>query len=154
MTVPSKTMSARSERVRELGRFLITGLTNTVVGYVLFAGVQYLLGRYVTYIGSLLIAHLLSSLIAFVLYRKYVFRASGGVVGQFARFQTVYIVPLCVNILLLPVLVQLFAVNVYLAQACSTVVIAIGSYFAHKYFSFRPRVTKSSMAPDPTPRSR
>ena len=144
---------ARREQLTEIARCLVTGVSNTVIGYGLFAAVQYLIGHYVTYVGSLLIAHLLSSIIAFVLYRRFVFRASGSVLGQFWRFQTVYIVPLGINILLLPTLVQVFSVNVYLAQACSTVLIAIGSYFAHKYFSFRSRVTTPSTEPAPKPRS-
>lgn len=139
----------RSDRWRELGRFLVTGATNTIIGYLLFVAVQFLIGKQVTYIGSLLIAHLLASLVAFVLYRKFVFRASGNVIGQFLRFQTVYIVPLMVNVLLLPTLVVAFSLNVYLAQAVASVTIAAGSYFAHKYFSFRNRTTRTSMEPRP-----
>ena len=145
---------SRSDRFRELGRFLVTGVANTVVGYGMFVVVQFALGRYITYIGSLLVAHLLASLIAFVLYRRFVFRASGKIIQQFWRFQTVYIVPLGVNIVLLPTLVHAFSLNVYMAQAGATVLIAAGSYFAHKYFSFRERVTTASTEPDPTPKPR
>lgn len=134
-----------SERGREIFRFLVTGATNTIVGFLMFAAVQFLIGRYVTYIGSLLIGHLLTSLVAFALYRRFVFRATNGnVFGQFLRFQTVYIVPLAVNIVLLPILVQAFAINVYVAQGAATLLIAVGSYFAHRYFSFRERPTRPS----------
>lgn len=120
-------------------RFLLVGGLNTVVGYGLFVFVQALLGSRISYVGSLLIAHAFASFLAFVLYRRWVFRVRGNVVLGFLRFQLVYLVPLGANLLALPLLVEVGGMNVYLAQALIVIVSTIVSYFGHKFFSFRRR---------------
>lgn len=118
-------------------RFLLVGGLNTAVGYGLFALVQWSVGRWISYFASLLIAHLCASLLAFVLYRRLVFRVSGNVVIDFLRFQTVYLIPLASNLILLPILVAGLGWNVYLAQASIVIVTTVVSFLGHKYFSFR-----------------
>ena len=118
-------------------RFLLVGGLNTAVGYGLFALVQWSVGRWISYFASLLIAHLCASLLAFVLYRRFVFRVSGNVVVDFLRFQTVYLIPLAANLVVLPILVAGLGWNVYLAQASIVIVTTIVSFLGHKYFSFR-----------------
>jgi putative flippase GtrA len=120
-------------------RFLAIGGINTAVGYGTFALIQWSIGEFVGYIVSLLIAHLLTSLLAFSLYRVVVFRVHGRMVVDFLRFQVVYIVPLAANILALPLLVSVLNWNVYLAQAVIVVVSTVISFVGHKYFSFRRR---------------
>lgn len=125
---------AQDERLR----FLIVGGINTLVGYGTFALVQYLAGHVLSYFGSLLVAHLLASALAFVLYRRWVFRVAGGsTVLDFLRFQTVYLIPLGANAVALPLLVELANWSPYLAQAAIIMVSTVISYLGHKYFSFR-----------------
>lgn len=128
-------------------RFLAIGGINTAVGYGTFALIQWSIGEFVGYIVSLLIAHLLTSLLAFSLYRAVVFRVRGGVIVDFLRFQIVYIVPLAANILALPLLVSVLDWNVYLAQAVIVVVSTVVSFVGHKYFSFRRRRVAPSASP-------
>jgi len=123
----------RDDRVR----FLVIGGVNTVVGYGLFVFVQRLIGDHVSYFGSVLIAHLGASLLAFFLYRHWVFRVRGNLVVDFLRFQLVYVAPLLANLLALPFLVAVAGINVYLAQAMIVVVTSVVSYVGHKFFSFR-----------------
>lgn len=119
-------------------RFVLVGGANTVVGYALFVLLQWIAGRYISYFGSVVIAHLLSSLLAFWLYRRWVFRVGkGGLVLDFLRFQTVFLIPLAANLIALPFLVTGLKVNVYLAQAAIVVVSVVISFIGHKYFSFR-----------------
>jgi putative flippase GtrA len=129
-------------------RFLLVGGFNTAVGYLVFVLVQWSIGHFVTYLGSVLISHLLTSVGAFALYRRVVFRVTGSLVLDFLRFQTVYIVPLVCNLVALPLLVSLAGWNVYLAQAVIVVVSTTISFLGHKYFSFRrgaPEETEASM---------
>lgn len=129
-------------------RFLIIGGVNTVVGYGLFVLVQLLVGSSISYFGSLLVAHAGASILAFTLYRLWVFRVQGRVVGDFLRFQLVYVVPLIANLLALPLLVEVAGLNVYLAQALIVIVSSVVSYVGHKFFSFRrrPQPTSSEAA--------
>ena len=120
-------------------RFIIVGGINTGIGYALFVLVQWGIGSVISYFGSLILAHLISSAIAFALYRVFVFRVRGRLASEFFRFQSVYVIPLAANVAILPMLVHLLGWNVYLAQALIVVMSATLSYLGHKYFSFRRR---------------
>ena len=116
--------------------FLSIGAVNTGVGFLCFAGFLALLGQQ-HYMATLVCAHIVSVLIAFVLYRYVVFRVRGHLLRDLWRFETVYLVALAVNLALLPLLVQLAHLPVLLAQALILVVTALISWVGHKHFSFR-----------------
>jgi putative flippase GtrA len=116
--------------------FLMVGAINTVVGYVCFAGFLLLLGR-AHYLVSLVLAYVIAVLIAFVLYRFVVFRVRGHVLSDLWRFATVYLTSLAVNLVLLPVLVELAHLPILMAQALIVLVTAVMSWIGHKHFSFR-----------------
>ena len=117
--------------------FLLVGGVNTVVGFVCFAGFLFLLGQR-SYLAVLLCAHVVSVLIAFVLYRFVVFRVRGHVLADLWRFATVYISALAVNFVLLFVLVDIVHLRpVLLAQALIALVTSLISWKGHKHFSFR-----------------
>lgn len=118
-------------------RFLVTGAFNTIIGFLVFSAIQFTLGKYITYIGSLYVSHFLTSTVAFFVYRKYVFVVKGQLFKDYWRFQTVYILPLLANTFLLPAIVLSTHVNVYFAQAIATILLTILSYLGHKYFSFQ-----------------
>lgn len=129
-------MAKRKQYAEQL-RFLVVGSLNTALGFGLFVLMQFLLGHLIGEVAVLLIAHLLASTVAFALHRRITFRVTGNVVKDYARFQMVFIVPISINLVLLPILTRVAGVNVYLAQALITVVSVTVSYFGHKYFSFR-----------------
>lgn len=118
-------------------RFLLVGGFNTAFGYFVFVVVQATLGHWIGYIGSLYTSHVLASLVAFVLHRRLVFRVSGNLVIDFLRFQSVYLVSLAVNTIMLPFLVEILGWNIYLSQAVIVVVTVTASFLGHKFFSFR-----------------
>jgi putative flippase GtrA len=127
----------RNQRVA----FLIVGAANTVVGYVCFAGFLMLLGQRLDrpwgYLATLLCAHVVSVIIAFVLYRRVVFRVRGHVLADLWRFETVYLTALAVNLVLLPVLVELAHLPVLVAQGLIMILTAVMSWLGHKNYSFR-----------------
>lgn len=123
-------------------RYLIVGGFNTVFGFSTFAIIQFSIGSSITYIGSLYLSHLIASIVAFNLYRRFVFPVKGNTIRDFLKFQVVYIVPLLVNTFLLPLFVSLLHWNVYIAQAITTVILTISSYLGHKFFSFRRKAPK------------
>jgi len=124
--------------------FLIIGATNTVVGFGIFVALDLTVGRALdrtagTVVGSLVtlgIAHILGVLLAFVLYRRFVFKVRGHVLRDLARFESVYLVSLGVNAVVLPILVQ-FGMNRIIAQAIILLATTTISYVGHRYFSFR-----------------
>lgn len=116
--------------------FLLVGGINTVVGFACFAGFLVLLGKQ-RYLVALVCAHVVSVLIAFVLYRLAVFRVRGHVLRDLWRFETVYLTALGVNFVLLPILVEIAHLPVLLAQALIVLVTSLMSYLGHKHYSFR-----------------
>lgn len=116
--------------------FLVVGGINTVVGFVAFAGFLVLLGQQ-RYLTVLVCAHVVSVLIAFVLYRFVVFRVRSHLLADLWRFETVYLSALAVNLVLLPLLVELVHLPVLLAQALIMVVTSVMSWVGHKNYSFR-----------------
>ena len=124
--------------------FLIVGATNTAFGFLVFVFFDLTVGRAVdewvnVVVGSLvtlLCAHVISVLFAFVLYRRFVFRVRGHVWRDLARFESVYLVSIAINAVVLPIMVQ-FGVDRILAQFSILLVTTLISYFGHRYFSFR-----------------
>jgi putative flippase GtrA len=141
----------RDQRVQ----YLIVGGLNTLVGFGLFVGFDLTVGRYFdtvanTVVGSLVtlvLAHILGVLFAFTLYRRFVFKVTGHVLRDLARFESVYLVALGINAVVLPLLVQL-GVNRILAQALITITTTVISYLGHRFFSFR-RSPETAILEDP-----
>lgn len=121
-------------------RFLLVGGFNTVFGYACFVGLQQTLGARTHYLVVLLIAHIISVLVAFVLYRMLVFQVTGRILGDLWRFWSIYLVALAINLVALPLLVELGGLPVVLAQALVLVGTVGLSFLAHGRFSFyRPQ---------------
>jgi putative flippase GtrA len=55
---------------------------------------------------------------------------------DFVRFQSVYVITFSTNLIALPILVSLDAPRM-VAQMCIVAILTVGSYFAHRHFSFR-----------------
>jgi len=118
--------------------FLLVGGVNTVVGFICFAGFLLLLGQR-RYLAVLLCAHVVSVLIAFVLYRFFVFRVRGHLLADLWRFETVYLSALALNFVMLPILVELAHLPVLVSQAMIMFVTSVMSWVGHKHYSFRRR---------------
>ncbi len=124
--------------------FLVVGGINTVVGFGIFAACSLTVGhaidqRFGKVAGSLVtlvITHVLAVLFAFVMHRRFVFRVRGHVLRDLVRFESVYLTGGAINIVALPVLVELGMDRI----AAQAIIVAFGtvlSYFGHRHFSFR-----------------
>jgi len=128
---------ARALLGTELVRFGLVGVVNTAFSFTVFAGLQATLGHVVHYLLVLVVSHVIGVLEAYVLQRWLVFRVSGHWWRDLARFWSVYLVSLGVNLVLLPVLVELLHVAILPAQAIVMALQAFGTYVAHKMFTFK-----------------
>lgn len=140
--------------------FLIVGSINTLIGFGLFVAVDLLfdksldksVGPVLASLINLAVAHVVGVLVAFVLYRRFVFRVRGHMLRDLARFESVYLVSIGINAIALPALVGLGAPRIP-AQAVILVATTVLSYVGHRFFSFRrsPAVppTESTTSSDP-----
>jgi putative flippase GtrA len=131
--------------------FLIVGVANTVIGFAWFALFQATVGQLYGYMVTLVCAHIASVLCAFVLYRRFVFRVRGHVFRDLARFESVYLVSLGINAVLLPLLVEFAHLEPIVAQALIVFVTTLVSFFGHREFSFRRPRHKTLPSEEPTP---
>lgn len=123
----------------ERARFLVVGGINTVVGYLLFLAFEQLFSG--NYLASIVASYAIATLIAFVLHRRFTFGVTQrqGIVIDFLRFESVYVVMLAINAGLLVLLVGWWSWPSWIAQAVIVVLTTVGSYVGHKLFSFRGR---------------
>jgi len=116
-------------------RFLMAGAWNTGFGYGVFI-VLSVLPLKLHYVIVLIISNILGITNAYLCYKYFVFKTRGNYAREYARFYAIYGVTFVINLLLLPVLVEVFKIRPVIAQGLLIVVIIFGSYFGHKYFSF------------------
>lgn len=133
---------ARDQRLR----FLVVGGTNTVFGYALFAAFDLFVFATVPfgYLLSLVSAYAMAIVLAFILYRRFVFKVTGQVWSDFVKFVSVYLVAIGVNLLTLPLLIEVAGLNSLPAQAIVLAVTTLMSFFGHREFSFRRKLNPES----------
>jgi putative flippase GtrA len=73
---------------------------------------------------------------AFPVYRRLVFRSTGGVWADFMRFLLVWSSGAISGIVLTPLLVEVLRWHPLVAQVVAIAVIAAGSFLAHRFFTF------------------
>lgn len=136
LPVPPLGLLARLRTDRRVA-FLGAGAFNTAFAFAVFAGLELTLSDAVPYLVVLLLAHVIGVLEAFVVYRRRVFKVTGNVLGDLARFESVYLAALAVNAALLPLLVEGAGLPVIGAQGVIVTVTSVMSFVGHDRFSFR-----------------
>lgn len=117
-------------------KFLLAGAYNTVFGYLAFAGLYLLLGRYAHYLAIAALSHFLSVCNSFFSYRRFVFRARGPWPAQFIKFNINSLMALVAGMALLSLIVEGFDAHPLLAQACAMTLTVVLSYALHKGITF------------------
>lgn len=119
--------------------FLLVGGVNTLLGFGLYTALTLWVFHdvYLGYTLSLVVSYAIAITVAFVLYRRFVFRVTGHVVRDFFRFVAVYAVSIGINLVALPILVEFVRVPPILAQAIILVITTVISFVGHRSFSFR-----------------
>lgn len=117
-------------------RYLLIGLYNTVVGYLLFVLVNHVLGNITHYLVILGVSFILSLTHAYIGQRFIVFRSDAPWIQEYFRFFIVNLSGMAGNVLLLTLFVE-SGMELMLAQAISVVIVTVFSYFGHRYFSFK-----------------
>ena len=124
-------------------RFAAVGVLNTAFAYAVFALLHLTVGQLVSYLVVLLLTYAVGVSEAFLVQRRFVFRSTSPWLPAYLRFWSVYLVSLALNAVLLPALVEGAEVPVLLAQPLVLLLLAVGSYLAHRSYSFRPQASSS-----------
>lgn len=121
---------------REKFNYLIVGVWNTVFGYFAFVALYYLFNQSIHYLPLLVLSNILSITNAYIGYKIFVFKTQGNHFNEYLRFYMVYGFSIALNLVLLPLIVEIFKISPVFAQAFVIFFTMIISYFGHKYFSF------------------
>lgn len=89
------------------------------------------------YMVAILVAQAFTICTAFWFYRGFVFRSRGPVVHDFLRFLSVWTTGAIAGIIGTPFLVEIFGIDPVVAQILAIIIVAVGSYLGHTFFSFR-----------------
>jgi len=128
-------------------RFIIVGIYNTIIGYAIFVGLNFLLkSALLHYLVILTISYILSVTHAYITQRYFVFKTRGRIIGEYTKFFSVNLAVLATNAGILHMIMESrkfgFVVNVEIAQAISLLIVTGLSYLGHKFFSFSTRPAK------------
>lgn len=120
-------------------RFLLVGGFNTLLGFVVFSLFTIFVFHEVPfgYMISLVISYAVGITVGFILYRKFVYKVTGNLLADFFKFTSVYVFSIGLNLVLLPLFVQLTPIGPVLSQALVIVFTTLISYLGHEHFSFR-----------------
>jgi putative flippase GtrA len=126
-------------------KFLLVGIWNTFFGYGMFCLLdtlfsQVFTARYMTYMSALTFAQILGIMNAYIFHKRITFESSAkglNMIGEFIRFSLTSAVAFCLNLLLLPVLVELFHIVPKIAALLLVLVVILVSWIGHSKFSFK-----------------
>jgi putative flippase GtrA len=119
-------------------RFLIAGSINTLVGlsvYPLLFIVLEPMG--VGYIKVLIIAQLICITFSFISNKYYVFKSKGNLRQEYIKFFMFHGFYFLLNLICLPVLVEIFKINPIISQTLFAIFIIVTSYFWHNAVTFK-----------------
>ncbi len=126
-------------------RFIAVGIWNTLLGYLLYYLLDSLFlhvfrARYLAYMSALSLAQIVSIIIAYFSHKHLTFKSittGKETVTEFARFSLTYAFVFLLNMILLPLTVELGNISPKIAGAMLTILTPIISYIGHSTFSFR-----------------
>lgn len=127
---------------------LVAGCTS--LGYLALVAIGYqVLGWH--YMVAILVAQVITICTAFWFYRGFVFNSKGTVWVDFVRFLSVWSTGAIAGIVGTPFLVEVFGMNPLVAQVLAIIIVAVGSYLGHTFFSFRNRDSAVAQSDEATP---
>lgn len=138
LLIRDKTFMQKWFQLDERWRFLIVGLGNTLIRYLIFVGLGLWLSV-VRYQLILLLSWLLSSLTAFLAYKFWVFATQGNHLKEYMKSLLVWTVSYFLNSVMLEFLVTYINLHVFLAQAAAIAVITVVNYLLFKHFAFKQK---------------
>ncbi len=125
-------------------RFILVGIWNTIFGYLAFVSLDYLFTdlfskRYEAYMSAAVISNILAIVNAYVFHKYITFKSTVkgfGIIYEFLRFSTTYMVTFILGLFLLPLSVEILKITPKIAAALLIILFTGVSYLGHMKFSF------------------
>lgn len=120
-------------------RFLLVGMFNAGVSYLIYAGLLYFILGEQNYQLALVLAWLISSVVSFTTHRILVFPVEGNLFKQYIKCCATWFLSYILNAFLLWLFIEKFVINAYFAQILATAVCAVLNYIMFKIFAFKKK---------------
>jgi putative flippase GtrA len=117
-------------------KYLIIGVWNTLFGYSIFIGLYYLLHERFNYLIILVFSYVVGITNSYICYKIFVFKTKGNYFAEYLRFFLVYGASFLINIILMPLFVEIMGLKPVPAQGIILFFTVIVGYLGHKHFSF------------------
>lgn len=122
--------------IDERFRFVATAMLNMFIRYLLFVGIG-VWGILASYQLVLLSSWVISSFLAFGIYKRLVFRTEGNHLKEYFKSLLIWIQSYIINALVLALLAGRWQWNAYAAQAVALTLIMGLNYVLFKHFAFK-----------------
>ena len=122
----------------QFSKFALVGMLNTIVGYLIF----FILVSFMNYILAIIIGHFLAVTHSYLWNRYWVFPSQNHTVMEFIKFNSVYLVVLLENLVLMYIFVGNLAINPKIAALLVIPITTLISYFGHRHWSFKTHIKK------------
>ncbi len=117
----------------QLSKFLLVGILNTVVGYLIF----FVLVGFMNYMIATVAGHFLAVTHSYIWNRFWVFPSKNHPVTEFIKFNFVYLFVLLENLILMPIFVAGLGIDPRIAALLCIPITTLISFFGHRYLSFK-----------------
>ena len=133
-----KTFTKRFEGHEKKLRFLIAGAINTAIGLAVYPLLYWGLEPMgFGYIQVLVMAQVICITFSFTTNKYYVFKSKGNLKKEYLKFFAFHGLYFALNLICLPILVELLKINPIISQTIFAVAVIVTSYFWHNAITFK-----------------
>jgi len=128
-------------------KFVLVGIWNTIFGYSVFCLLDILFSnllatRYIAYMSAMVLGQIIAIINAYIFHKYITFKSrvrGREMMLEFFRFSMTYAVIFCLNLILLPIFVEIFNIRPKLSAAMLILMCTAISYLGHSRFSFKAK---------------
>jgi putative flippase GtrA len=120
--------------MKQLIKFVIVGVLNTILGYSVIFGCMYLLGM--DPVISNVVGYLIGLMLSYTLNRKVTFQSTSKSKSELVRFLVVFLIAYFANLAVLMVLIKVGIFHEVVNQVVAGAVYVFFSFFLNKYYVF------------------
>ncbi|HEY8108611.1 MAG TPA: GtrA family protein [Patescibacteria group bacterium] len=124
----------RDKHARQFVKFVLVGLLTTAINFAVY-GALLVLGVY--YLTAAVASFSIATLNSYTWNRIWTFRAGKHRIGKLAKFTTVQLVGLTVNLIVLWLLVERTGMHEFPAQVLANGTVVASNFIGNKFWTFR-----------------
>ncbi len=118
-------------------KYLLVGFINTVVGFVIFTGLYFVLNDQISYMIIALITHVFAVMFSHSTQRILVWKSNGSYMPELVRFSASYAAIGLVSLVLLRIAVETMMYPVLMSQYAIGITLTLISYVVQKKLIFK-----------------